>query len=60
MNDDKASIFDWEVTYQSTSGHYYIYIFPVFFGNGDTQDVLVLEADVSHKQKLDQLDKIHK
>ena len=61
MNDDKATIFDRKVTlYQSTSGHYCIDILPVFFSNGDKQEVLVLEADLSHKHKLNQLDKINK
>ena len=61
VNDDKATVFDREVTlHQSTSGHYCIDILPVFFRNDYTEEVLVLEADLSHKQKLSQLDKIHK
>ena len=61
MNHDKATIFDREVTlHQSTSGHYCIDVSPLFFSNGDTQEVLVLEGELSHKQKLNQLDKIHK
>ena len=61
MNDDKATIFDRKVTlYQSTSGHYCIDILPVFFSNGDKQEVLALEEDLSHTQKLNQLAKINK
>ena len=58
MNDDKAAIFDIEVIlHQSTSGRYCIEILPLFFTNRDTVEVLVLEGDLFHKQKLRQIDK---
>ena len=60
MNDDKVTIFDKEVTlHQSTSGHYCTDILPVFSSNGGTQEVLVLEADLSYNWKLNRLDEIH-
>ena len=57
MNDDQATILDMEVTFHhSTSRHYYIDILPVFFSNGNTHEVFVSDSDLSHKQKLNQLD----
>ena len=59
MTEDKSTIFDNKVIlHESTSDHYCIDILPDFLDNDQVESVLVLEANLYHKEKLNQVEKI--
>ena len=62
MNNDKATIFGKKVDLHfSTSGHYCINIIPEFHvGKPCNEMILMLENNISDKQKFKQITKIHK
>ena len=50
----------WLKTRLSTSGHHGVDILPDFLDNDQVENILVLEANLSHKEKLNQVEKIRK
>ena len=60
MTEDKANVFGRDIKlHQSTSGHYCIDILPTFGFDETSEEVLVLETNLPHKEKLKQNKKIH-
>ena len=62
MENDKITIFDKKIDlYFSTSGHYYIDIYPRNGEINNHEEVMILEKDLSeNEKKKSQVIKIHK
>ena len=60
MAHDKITLFDKEIIlYFSTSGHYYIHIYPTKTEKENCEEVLILEKNSANKERKSQIIKIH-